>query len=430
MILLASERLLGILRELKADKVRAQHELNFSLSLELIYDVAYCWGNLSDSEKYFFIDCLNQDYGEILYKLVKEQVDNERIDLREEFKKRIFPPAIQFESTKESVPNFKKNKIKSIKMSGSANLNQAPKIIYRYINQTRKNWIRFCLVQLDYVLESMTKPSNFGFILLNRESVKDKVIKALEICASNHVDIICLPELSFLKEWLYDVSSMYNNMIIVCGSYYEDGYNVTPIIVKNLIIHPFYRKCVPSIFETSSPTGRGMKTGTCIYIFQTEFGRFSVLTCSDFTEFSEMVCKYETDDGKRIDFIINPCCDHNPSRSQAKASSDCDAYSVDVIQVNKSNSADNKYGRSCVIGREADGVRDILSDEGFRPKEDPKHKLCEANGEEMLMVDLNIRVKPEAGIVLPPRYNGRIRILKKYTYKNDWIINFDRPDQS
>ena len=297
------------------------------------------------------------------------------------------------------------------------------KIIYKYISDRNKNWIRFCLVQLEYELLENSPSTEFGWELSNEIVIADKVHKALKIAASNKVDIICFPELSFSKKLAEEISESYKDIIIIGGSYYHDGYNICPILVNGYVLDPPYKKCTPSIFESPRATGRGMKSGNIIYALQTSCGRFSVLTCSDYSAFSELLCKTLKKDKRiELDFIINPCCDPNISRFQEKASSDCDIFAIDVIQVNKAPE-ENKYGRSCIIGREHDGIIDHLVNENFRPESDVRHKICELNKESMLIADIDIAVKgPLASITQD--YEGRIKLARDKIYMfggNEWI---------
>jgi len=302
-------------------------------------------------------------------------------------------------------------------------LNEPTKIIYKYISKRNKNWVRFCLIQMEYELLEKTPSSEFGWELSNATVIMDKVYKALKIAASNRVDIICFPELSFSRELAEEISGLYKDIIIIGGSYYHDGYNICPIIVNGCVLDPPYKKCTPSIFETPKATGRGMKSGNIIYVLQTNCGRFSVLTCSDYLFFSELICKHlKENEGIDLDFIVNPCCDPSISRFQEKASSDCDIFAIDVIQVNKAPEG-NKYGRSCIIGREHDGIVDLLVNEHFRPESDVRHKLCELGKESILIADLDIAVKGPLASTTPD-YEGRIKLTRDKIYEfdgNEWI---------
>lgn len=333
-------------------------------------------------------------------------------------------------SRKSVIHDYASKKCYELKFTGEANnepspvqIDDKPQIIYKYISERSKRWVRFCLVQIDYDLSTILPPAEFGWKLSNEAAIEDKVFKALEIARLNEVDIICFPELSSSKEIADKISKTFNDMIVIGGSYYDDGYNVCPVLIYGYTLNPFYSKCTPSIFETDRATGRGMKAGNFIFILQTQCGRFSVLTCSDYPEFSERVCRYNKGcDG--VDFIINPCCDASISRFQEKASSDCDIFAIDIIQVNKAPEG-SKYGRSCIIGREHDAIIDIFINEKLRPESDVRHKLCELSKESMLIADIDIDVKgPLAGS--KPDYHGRIKIMPENIYEfngNEWLVS-------
>ena len=295
-----------------------------------------------------------------------------------------------------------------------------PKIIYKYIADTQKQWVRFCLVQMDFSLKSQHAPKEYGNVLKEKGKIKNKIFKALDIANKNKVDVICFPELSFAKGWVEEIKDKYNEMIIIGGSYYDGGHNVCPIIINGEYIDPTYKKCCPSPIENPETTGRGMKSGNIIYIFQTKCGRFSVLTCIDYTKHSRRVCEYE--EGNCVDFIINPSYDKNIFRFQSRCNSDCEDYDINVIQVNKS--PDNgKYGGTCIIGKEHDDILNKLINDGFKPKDDIKYKLFQLNCEMMIIANLNIRIKAPP-VSLPIGYTGRIRISKEqcYKYENEiWL---------
>ena len=306
----------------------------------------------------------------------------------------------------------------------------SPQIIYKHISHRNKDWIKICLVQMDYNLSEISPPAEFEWELSNVAEVEDKVTKALKIAYSEKVDIICFPELSFSKKMADKISKEYKDIILIGGSYYHDGYNVCPVFIDGYVLDPPYKKCYPSIFESSHATGRGMKPGNIIYILQTSCGLFSVLTCIDYQEFSERICKcLKERKGKYPDFIINPCYDPNISRFQEKASSDCGIFALDVIQVNKAPDG-KKFGKSCIIGREHDGIKSILINEKFRPKIDVIHKLCELSKESMLIVDIDIEVEgPLASI--KPDYQGRIKVTRDKIYEFngvEWVAVTNHTD--
>lgn len=296
---------------------------------------------------------------------------------------------------------------------------EVPAIVHRHIADTEKDWVRFCLVQLDFSIVPKPPAEEYGFALKEEHKVKTKVFKALNLAKQNEVDLICYPELSFAKEWVKEIENQYKQMIIVGGSYYDDGYNLCPIIIDGGCVDPPYKKHQPSPFEDPQTTGRGMRSGNVLYILQTKLGRFSVLTCIDYTAQSYRLCRY---DNKGLDFIINPCYDPNIHRFQHRCNSDCEDYDINVIQVNRAPQG-GKYGGSCIIGKEHDIFLDKLTNEGFKPEDDIKYKLFELEGEAMVIVDLDIRMKAPP-VTLPLGYGARIRISKDRCFKyqrGEWV---------
>ena len=298
-------------------------------------------------------------------------------------------------------------------------IKKEPEIIYKNIADTEKEWVRFCLVQLDFSLKPQPPSEEFGYILEETDKIKNKVFQALEVAEKQQADVICFPELSFARDWVEEIKNQYKDMIIIGGSYYDGEYNVCPIIIDGETIDPPYRKCSPSPMENPAITGRGMKSGNIIYIFQTKCGRFSFLTCIDYTTQSDRVRRY---DDTGVDFIINPCCDENLFRFQPRCNSDCQDFGIDVIQVNKATK-DDKYGKSCIIGKEHKTILQRLKDDGFKPEDNIEYKLFQLDGEMMAIANLNIRMKAPP-ISLPVDYSGRIEISKEICYKYEkglWV---------
>jgi tetratricopeptide (TPR) repeat protein len=313
------------------------------------------------------------------------------------------------------------------KPSASASLSdeREPLVIVKDIEPTIIDKVRFCLVQMDNELKHLPHKREFGYVLTgDKKEIRKKVFSALKIAKNKSVNIICFPELSFEKKWINEIAERYKDMIIVGGSFYDDEYNVCPIIVNGAIT--LYQKHQPSSFETKGPTGRGMKSGKILYIFQTKYGCFSVLTCCDYSYRIESVVmnKYK----KKIDFVLNPCRDYNIERFQPRCNVDCQDRDIDIIQVNKSTNKKKKdYGKSCIIGKEHDAILFILKRDKFKPEDEIKYKLVELQGERMVIADFDIRYKPP--VDLPIGYKGRIvlnnkeidRIFEYDSKKKNWI---------
>jgi predicted amidohydrolase len=293
----------------------------------------------------------------------------------------------------------------------SISIEKQPEIKENIIPNIVKNrWIRLCLVQLDF---QITK--KFPYRLKMKNKVRNKILKSLEVAKKEKVDIICFPELSFAKEFVDEVKQ-YKNIITIGGSFYDDNYfNVCPVII-NGEEYPM-RKIHPSPhFETEIILGKKMKKGTEIKIFRTEDGKFSfgVLICLDYVEESYKLCQYKRDGERCINLIFNPSYNPDPLRFQTLANSHCTNYHVDTLQTNIVKNR-NKYGGTCIIGLEHKDNLKRLEEEGIKPTDDITYKLYEAEGEKMIIADLNLK-----GVEVSTTSDDtpRITIRAEFKYKN------------
>ena len=300
-------------------------------------------------------------------------------------------------------------------------MEKEPRLIPRNIAKTEKEWVKFCLVQLDFSLKEQRPPHEFGYFLQDKNETKNKVLKALDVAREKKVDIVVFPELSFDKDWVQTIKNQYKEMIIIGGTYYDKGYNVCSIIINGEYIDPPYRKCYPSPGENPKTTGRGMKSGDVLYVFQTKCGIFSVLTCCDYASQGSRLCRHVCENGSKVDFMINPSCDKNILRFQPRCNSDCEDYNMNIIQVNKATE-NSRYGETCIIGKEHQIILDRLINEGYKPSDNIKYKLFHLDSEMIMIADLNIAMKaPPVNLTLD--YTGRIRVSKSDCYRwerQDW----------
>ncbi len=277
-------------------------------------------------------------------------------------------------------------------------------------------------MQLNFSIESKYHTKKFSLILKQKNKIKNKVFKAMEIAKANNINIICFPELSFDKEWINEIIKRYRDMIIIGGSYYDDGFNICPIIVNGVCFSPLYKKIEPSPYENPKSTGHGMKSGDKLFIFQTKYGRFSVLTCSDYTpKHISLICEYEAGSSKGVDFIINPRYEQNMLKHQDRCNVDSREYDICILQVNKAPEGE-KFGKSCIIAKEHNILLQKYKDENIKPNDNINYKLCQAEGEMLMIVDLNIKEAPTIDITT--NYPGRISTSKErwYKYENEcWL---------
>ena len=297
-------------------------------------------------------------------------------------------------------------------------IKKTPKVLQVPIDNVDvdREWTKVCLVQLDYSLEEQLPPNEFAWILRDKDEIKNKIYKSIKIAKENDVNIMCFPELSFDKEWIDEIKENCGEMIIIGGSYYEKCYNVCPIITK--VGTYTYNKIIPSLFENDRPFGRGMESGDALFIFQTRFGRFSVLTCSDFDP--SFVSLIESN-VNNINFIFCPSCEPKPFRIQKFMDPFCNHYETDMIHVNKApennSHGSNSHGKSCIIAKENDAYLGRTITSQHKPSNDEiYYKIFELGKERMIIADISLR-----GLsVSTTKYSGRIIALPENCYEYNY----------
>ena len=293
---------------------------------------------------------------------------------------------------------------------------ERPELVFHFIEniQKKKNWTRICLVQMNFSLDYMPSSEGFGYTLREKEEIKKKVFEALEIASENNVDIICYPELSTAKEWV-DAAKKYQNMIIVFGSYYDDRFNICPIIVNGKDY--YIRKSNPSPqFETEVIHGMKMKEGGKIFVFQTRCGTFTVLICIDCLKEAHRVLFSKDEKIENVNFIIVPSCSENMIRFHKKGDIDCqEGNHPYLIQVNPWKIQNRETGGTCIIGTEHRNALKRYKDMGLKPDDNIEYKLIELERESMIIVDLDIKRK---GVRIPAS-GPKMKVFQKYIYESE-----------
>lgn len=276
---------------------------------------------------------------------------------------------------------------------------EAPEIICIPIPNIGNDSINVCLVQLDF---GITK--KFPYQLEQKEEVREKIVKALQVANQEGINIICFPELSFAQEFI-DEAKQYKDMIIIGGSYYHEDFNICPVIINGKE-YPVYKIHPAPYFEGEIEPGKGMKPGKDIKIFETENKkfRFGVLICIDY------LCESHHYKDKGVNFIFIPSFNPHTERFQKFADSYCTNNHVDLMLTNV-----KEYGGTCIIGVEHEAFIQRLINEGYRENDNIEYKLYESRGEMMIMAKLSLR-----GVEVPTSSGAkpRIQIIGRYIYKN------------
>lgn len=286
-----------------------------------------------------------------------------------------------------------------------------PSIEQINIDNTEREWVRIGLAQIDFKLTH-----KFPYALMENISLgtKNKIFKALEIAKKENLDIICFPELSFIEEWVEEIVNLFEVGIIVCGSYYgRDNRNICQIIIDGKTYT--YAKCHPSIMEEKN--GTGMEPGNSLLIFQTKYGKVSVLNCVDFD--------YEIDNilnNSGVDIIINFRLDIDKDHNFQKRSDtivdrpDGSRNPVSILHINSRIAewgSSRGGGGTSIISLEHPHRLQKYKVDGLRPNDGIKYKVCEAKDEMLLIAEINLKEKSEK----------RTRMGNWYIYKeNEWKV--------
>ena len=265
-----------------------------------------------------------------------------------------------------------------------------PKFMFINKENLKNKWVKVAIVQLDFSIQYKPHPYRFFLKEEMKEDVKEKILTALKIAGDENVDIIGFPELSFTEDLVDDVKSRYEDMIIVCGSFYDEHkYNVCPIVINNDVLP--YKKCHRSIFE--EPNGEGMSKGDRLFIIQTKFGKILVLNCVDFDKEFYRICNEE------VDIVINPRYDIDKEHVFQKRGDaqfdqpDGSKLSTFILHVNcvKAKWADSEGGGgSCILGYEHKYRLKKYELDGLRPKDKIKYKICQAQDEMICIASLKV----------------------------------------
>lgn len=280
------------------------------------------------------------------------------------------------------------------------------------LGNREKEVIRFCIVQIDFSLISTLEP--FGFKPDEESCLKEKIFSAIKVAQENNVDLICFPELSFKKDWVVELLQLSTNLTIICGSYYENSYNVCPVIIRGRLVEQPYQKFSPSPDERGIVHGEEMKSGKVVYVYKTDIGTFSTLTCVDYAELSRHILAQTK---SKLDFIVNPSYDDNITRFQAQCNTDTENQDLTIIQVNRAEDQNGKYGKSSIFCKEHRKFIDLFTSKCFRDPCDDKYLLIKLRNEAMVIADINLSIPPPpVDLSLP--YPGRLKILKFYELTN------------
>lgn len=247
------------------------------------------------------------------------------------------------------------------------------------ISKEIKNIIKIAVVQLEYKLSQQ-----FPFEPIDKDRIKEKFELALKRGAELGVDIICFSELCFCEKWLKYIKDTYPNMAIIPGTYYDkDNHNTCTFLIDHADNIPSQMKIKASDSEDSSIAGIGMVPGDKIYIYETKFGRISILICRDFGIFRDKL-------SNKIDILFVPSYNENIVRFEEIAHTHVQNHPSYIMI---SNSA--IYGGTSIFGQLDKVHFNQLVQKGYKEAESDTYKLCEIKkgSEGIIVADFNIKQK-------------------------------------
>lgn len=260
----------------------------------------------------------------------------------------------------------------------SQNLN-IPRIQTVHFCGSKKETVRVAVIQFCYKLTN-----SYPFVIENKDEVKAKIFSGLNIAERERANIVCLPELCLIEEWILDMEKNYSNMIIVGGSFYKDNKNICPIIAKSNTEIPSQSKITPSAQEDPEMWENGMILGDRIYKYETQFGKFVVLICRDFERFAHYF--RESD----VDFIFCPAFNDANDRFHIEANNQVTKTPSYILIANT-----GIHGGSSIFAQMNKSHFNRLVSEGCKDEGDISFKLCEAKKgkNEIIIADFNLNHK-------------------------------------
>jgi predicted amidohydrolase len=259
-------------------------------------------------------------------------------------------------------------------------ISSSPKIRVFKVSTRKKEIVRVAAVQLNFSLAEDSFPPE----IVNKFELKEKILRAIKIALNEGADIVCLPELCIYDDWILDIESIRQDMVVIAGSYYDvENHNICRLLLSSDSNIPSQTKINPSPFEQSYIVQK-MVPGNKLYIYNTKVGKFSVLICRDFPNLRHHL-------RGKIDIIFVPSYNKQITWFHEDANNHISNSPAYVVMSNTS-----LYGGTTVFGRIRKELNSDLVGRGFKRKDDSLlYKLCELKkGEEgLIIVDFNLVYK-------------------------------------
>lgn len=286
----------------------------------------------------------------------------------------------------ESHLHLKLEKIKSIISAIGEKLLNLTDI---HLGDRIKNTVKIATVQLNFQLTLTFPPT-----LIEKDTVKEKIFRCLNLAYENNVDLILFPELCTKKSWIDDIKNQFPEIMIVFGSCYDGDENVANILYDSKIVG-IQKKITPSALEDPTITGVGMKSGPKnINIFWSHIGEFSILICRDFGAF-------HNDISGRASLVLVPSYNHAITRFYENAHVHVNNSPSYIVISNSS-----KYGGTSIFGQMNKSYFPQLIEKKYKEPNDFTYNLCSIRKDLEGMILANFNIVNKTPQILSPMNPG------------------------
>ena len=245
------------------------------------------------------------------------------------------------------------------------------------VSRREKELVRIAVVQLNFKLSDEGFPPQ----IIDKDRLKAKVLRVLEVARAEGADIVCLPELSVCEDWIPEIEGACQDVAVIAGSYYDgEKHNVCKPLLGSGADIPSQIKITPSPFEEAGIINKRMVPGNKLNVYDTKVGKFSVLICRDFI-------KWRSHLWGKTDMIFVPSYNRAIERFHEDANNHVTNSPAYIVISNTS-----LYGGTSVFGIIRKELIGDLVEAGYRTEEGGIYKLCELKqGEEgMIIADFNL----------------------------------------
>lgn len=217
-----------------------------------------------------------------------------------------------------------------------------------------KEYLNVCFAQMELTLENSAE-SEF---LVENDSYFSQMEKIIAHLENNEFDVMVFPEISFCEKYSEKLKSLSQNRLIVFGSKYIDGDNITIIYYDEkeyLIKKRFLCAVEPAIRQCERiSVSKFLSTYLKEHTFLLHGKKIIVLNCAEYYNVAYMIARSEKHSKNLFGFIV-PCANNNTKvfldESKAIHNHNSEIYSFVVNAVGTYSGKNYAKGESYIFGK-------------------------------------------------------------------------------